>query len=284
MSSPCWARGVAAAGPRASLRGDTELQGRDRTAETLKYSQSLSYFIPFSFLGQLSAVGINRQSPKPLHIPAAAATGTVRLPQSSCRFLSNLQAKLYQDSKDYQGNFREDQPKSSLFLHNWQSAEIPVGSWWAVCTEARCAAATRSGATGAVVGNSVYSGFRQAALVQLTGSGVSSHPQEKKKKELEVCWKEWGWEGWAGRGFLPSPCFSKYRIISVFITALPLFITDLLWGSIQFGVWSCFVRKEKQEGELSTKHQEKPASWYLCAGGVCTGVVNELLLARIPLT
>lgn len=27
---------------------------------------------------------------------------------------------------------------------------------------------------------------------------------KKKKRELEVCWKEWGWEGCAGCGILPS--------------------------------------------------------------------------------
>lgn len=122
--------------------------------------------------------------------------------------------------------------------------------------------------------------------MQLTGSGVSSHPQEKKKRELEVCWKEWGWEGWAGRGILLSPCFSKYRIISVFITELPLFIAVFNYyfifitrGFIQAGVWSCFVRKEKQEGDFSTKHQEKGASCIYY-----TKVVNELLLEQIPLT
>lgn len=64
--------------------------------------------IPFSFPGQLSAVGITKSqtlhsdrhrkpSPKLLQVPL------------------QLAGKLYQDSRDYQGNFGEDQPKSSYF-------------------------------------------------------------------------------------------------------------------------------------------------------------------------
>lgn len=61
-----------------------------------------------------------------------------------------------------------------------------------------CAAAMSSGATGTVVGNSVYSGFRQAALVQLTGSGVSSHAQEKKTESLKCAGRNG--DGRAGLG------------------------------------------------------------------------------------
>lgn len=43
----------------------------------------------------------------------------------------------------------------------------------------------------------IYAKLRQAALSQFTVSGGSSHPF--KKRELEVCWKERGWEGCAGR-------------------------------------------------------------------------------------
>lgn len=114
MSSPCWAHGVAAAGPKASLRGDTDLQGRDRTAETLKYSQSLSFYIPFSFLGQLPAMGITDKVPNFTHPTRSRDRRRAPSPKL-LQVPLQLAGKLYPDSRDYQGNFGEDQPKSSYF-------------------------------------------------------------------------------------------------------------------------------------------------------------------------
>lgn len=189
--SPCWAHGVAAAGPKASLRGDTDLQGRDRSAETQIQSEPL-YWIPFFLPG--TAVWITGKVPNLSHPSSRHCAPSPELLQVPLQ----LAGKLYQDSRDYQGNWGGS-AQILLFLHNWQSAEIPVGSWWAVCTEVRCAL----GGSGNSGGK--FSLFRiPTALVQLAGSGVSSHPQGKKR-ELEVCWKEWGWEGWARRGILQVP-------------------------------------------------------------------------------
>lgn len=47
-----------------------------------------------------------------LQIPPEAVTGTVHLP---LQVPLQLAGKLYQDSRDYQSNFGEDQPKSSYF-------------------------------------------------------------------------------------------------------------------------------------------------------------------------
>lgn len=110
-----------------------------------------------------------------------------------------LAGKLYQDSRDYQGNSGEDQPKSSCFYIIDKVLKFLLAAG-GLSVPRR---AVRSGAAGTVVGNSVYSGFRQ--------HWYSSQGQEcllilrEKKRELEVCWKEWGWEGWARRGILQVP-------------------------------------------------------------------------------
>jgi len=50
--------------------------------------------------------------------------------------------------------------------------------------------------------------------------------KKKKKRELEVCWKEWGWEGCAGCGILLSvvinqSLFLQIQNYSSFVTKLP---------------------------------------------------------------
>lgn len=83
---------MAAAGPKASPRGDSDLQERDRTAETLKYSQSLSCYIPFSFLGQLSAMGITGKVPNLTHPTRSSDRRRAPSPKLLQVPLSNLQA------------------------------------------------------------------------------------------------------------------------------------------------------------------------------------------------
>lgn len=149
--SPCWAHGVAAAGPKASLRGDTDLQGRDRSAETQIQSEPL-YWIPFFLPG--TAVWITGKVPNLSHPSSsrhcAPSPELLQVPLQ-------LAGKLYQDSRDYQGNSGEDQPKSSYFYIIDKVLKFLLAAGGLSVPRH----AVRSGAAGTVVGNSVYSGFRQ---------------------------------------------------------------------------------------------------------------------------
>lgn len=284
MSSPCWARGVAAAGPKASPRGDTELQGRDRTAETLKYSQSLSCYIPFSFLGQLSTMGITGKVPKLTH-PTRSSDRHCAPSPKLLQVPLQLAGKLYQDSRDYQGNFGEDQPKSSYFYIIDKVLKFLLAAG-GLSVPRRAVPLPRA--------RGEREQWWEIQFIQDSDRQhwCSSQGQEcllilrGKKRELEVCWKEWGWEGWAGRGILPSVVRIQslflqiqnslciyYRIMFVFITELLLFTTDLLWGSIQAGAWVLLCQKREARGWAQYKTPGKgcilvfTCRWILHKGG-----------------
>lgn len=137
----------------------------DRTVETLKYTHSYlpgasplcaAFSFPYWYLSgtNLSYRG-NREGPKPNICHQKRAMGTVHLsealvgsspPHPACR-----QAVLRQQL--LLGQLWGGSAQILLFLYNWQSAEISVGSWWAVYIKGCYAAATRLGEMLTVVGN-----------------------------------------------------------------------------------------------------------------------------------
>lgn len=146
----------------------------DSTVENLKCSQSLSYM--FLFLLPIlvpswdkPAIGITGKVPNPTYKPAEANNSSVHLCEALagsspshpvCKQVVLRQHLLL-------GKLWGGSAQILLFLYNWQSAEIPVGSWWAAYIKACYAAATRLGEMITVVGNYV-------CKIE-TGSTVSVH-------------------------------------------------------------------------------------------------------------
>lgn len=100
------------------------------------------------------------------------------------------------------------------------------------------------------MGNSVYSGFRQAALVQLTGSGVSSHPQEKKKKSLKCAGRNGDGRAGLGEVFCRVPV-SPNTELSLYLLQHYLYLLQIYYEAL-YNLVSGLALSEKRSKRVSS--------------------------------